>query len=61
VPDPEPCSSVERAYIRYVAPIADEAAAHGYDLDETDEAWLAARRAKVCPLPILNLGAGQTL
>lgn len=52
---------MERAYIRYVAPIADEAAAHGYDLDETDEAWLAARRAKVCPLPILNLGAGQTL
>lgn len=52
---------MERAYIRYVAPIADDAAAHGYDLDETDEAWLAARRAKVCPLPTLNSGAESRL
>ena len=33
--------------MRYVAPIVDDAAAAGYDLDEADEAWLAARRAKV--------------
>lgn len=39
--------SVERAYVRYVAPIVDDAAAAGYDLDEADEAWLAARRGKV--------------
>jgi len=37
---------VERAYIRYVAPVADDPRAAGYDLDERDEAWLAARRAK---------------
>lgn len=43
----EPRGSVERAYVRYVAPIVDDAAAAGYDLDEADEAWLAARRAKV--------------
>ncbi len=40
---------MERAYVRYVAPIVDDAAAAGYDLDEVDEAWLAARRAKVRP------------
>ncbi|KAK9838182.1 hypothetical protein WJX81_007201 [Elliptochloris bilobata] len=45
----EPGGSVERAYIRYVAPIVDDAAAAGYDLDEKDEAWLAARRAKGAP------------
>ena len=44
--------SVERAYVRYVAPIVDDAAAAGYDLDEADEAWLAARRAKVRQLGI---------